>query len=203
MKKTKTRYAVLIIVPVIVLAIIAVAVVVGVSRFNIVPHLVAVVKEGDTKEAFPDINTASLDTEQQKIVSLLQQEYAAQPAGTKYSDGVSEAWCADFVSWIMNTAGYPLENPNSGSWRIPGTYTLREYYESVGRFHAASSDYTPVVGDIMLYDNPSPFGQHTNFVIKNDQGLITTIGGNEPGGIRVKTHTDKDTVGFIGYGSMQ
>jgi len=203
MKKTKTRFVLFIIIPVIVLAAIAVLVVVGASRFNSVPHLIASAKEGNTKEPFPDIDSASLNPEQQKIVTLLKQEFAAQPDGKKYSGGVSEPWCADFVSWIMNSAGYPLENPNSGSWRIPGTYTLREYYQSVGRFHAASSDYTPVVGDIMLYDNPSPFGQHTNFVIKNDNGVITTVGGNEPGGIRVKTHVEKDGAGFIGYGSMK
>ncbi len=52
----------------------------------------------------------------------------------------------------------------------------------------------------MLYDNPSPFGQHTNIVIKNESGIVTTIGGNEPGGIRIVEHATKDTAGFIGYG---
>ena len=52
----------------------------------------------------------------------------------------------------------------------------------------------------MLYDNPSPFGQHTNIVIENDNGVVTTIGGNEPGGIRIVKHEKPDTVGFIGYG---
>jgi len=52
----------------------------------------------------------------------------------------------------------------------------------------------------MLYDNPSPFGQHTNIVIDNDSGIVTTIGGNEPGGIRIVKHVKPDTIGFIGYG---
>jgi len=164
--------------------------------------MVATVTEGNKKESFPAIETGKLDLTQQKIVTLLRQEYKAQPAGTKYSEDVSEPWCADFVSWIMRNADAPLKNPNSGSWRIPGTYTLREYYESIGRFESASSKYSPKVGDIMFYDNPSPFGQHTNIVIKNNNGLITTVGGNEPGGIRVYTHKTKDGVGFIGYGIL-
>jgi hypothetical protein len=52
----------------------------------------------------------------------------------------------------------------------------------------------------MIYDNPSPFGQHTNIVIENTDGIVTTIGGNEPGGIRIIKHTTPDGLGFIGYG---
>lgn len=205
MAKTRTHYGKFIVLPVIFLGLVLLALLiyVGFSRFNIVPHVIATATEGDKTEKFPDIDQSALNEEQLKIVQQLKQEFAVQPDGTKYSDGVSEPWCADFVSWIMNSAGYPLNNPNSGSWRIPGTYTLREYYESVGRFHPADSGYVPKVGDIMLYDNPSPFGQHTNIVIKNNDGLITTIGGNEPGGIRIITHTTKDTIGFIGYGSLE
>ncbi|HEY8885900.1 MAG TPA: CHAP domain-containing protein [Candidatus Microsaccharimonas sp.] len=205
MNKVKKQFGKLYVILVISLAVVIIGVgtFLALGRFNVVPHLIATVEEGNKKESFPVIDSKTLTAEQQKIVVLLKQEYASQPAGTKYSDGVSEAWCADFVSWIMNNAGYPLDNPNSGSWRIPGTYTLREYYQSVGRFHAANSEYSPKVGDIMLYDNPSPFGQHTNIVVKNDNGLITTIGGNEPGGIRVITHKTKDGIGFIGYGSLE
>jgi hypothetical protein len=190
-----------------IIAVICAVAIIGViilfqSRMNLLPHMVATVTEGNKKESFPAIDTGKLDLTQQKIVALLRQEYKAQPAGTKYSEGVGEPWCADFVSWIMKNTDVPLKNPNSGSWRIPGTYTLREYYESSGRFKSAESGYSPKVGDIMLYDNPSPFGQHTNIVIKNNNGVVTTIGGNEPGGIRVYTHTDKDGVGFVGYGIL-
>jgi hypothetical protein len=172
------------------------------SRFNITPNLIGSITASTAKTPFPQIDSSGLSETQQQIITQLRTEYAAKPAGTKYSEGVDEPWCADFVSWIMDQAGVPFTNPNSGSWRIPGTYTLREYYESAGRFKAAASEYSPKVGDIMLYDNPSPFGQHTNIVIKNDSGIITTIGGNEPGGIRVFKHTQKDGAGFIGYGVL-
>lgn len=152
------------------------------------------------RPAFPDIDKSSLSSEQMKLISVLKTEYALNPAGTKYSDGITEPWCADFVSWVFKEAGAPLINPHSGGWRIPGTFTLREYYGSVGKLQLATAGYSPKTGDIMLYDDPSPFGQHTNIVIKNDHGVITTIGGNEPGGIRIVEHTDRDDAGFIGYG---
>lgn len=173
------------------------------SRFNPLPHIAATVTQPNKTESFPAIDDSTLNSHQQKIIALLRQEFQSQPKGTKYSGGVDEPWCADFVSWIMNEAGQPLQNPNSGSWRIPGTYTLRDYYESAGRFKSADSGYSPHVGDIMLYDNPSPFGQHTNIVIKNDNGIVTTIGGNEPGGIRVVTHDRADKAGFVGYGVLE
>jgi hypothetical protein len=161
------------------------------SRFNPLPQIVASQMSSKERVEFPGIDESQLSEEKINMIRILKAEYIANPKGTKYSEGISEPWCADFVSWVFNQMGRPLKNPNSGSWRIPGTYTLREYY---------GSNYSPKVGDIMLYDNPSPFGQHTNIVIKNKNGVVTTIGGNEPGGIRIVEHTEKDKAGFIGYG---
>lgn len=81
---------------------------------------------------FPQIDTTNLHPTRQKIISLTKTEFEAQSTGTKFSQGVREAWCADFVSWIMQQAGAPLKNPHTGGWRIPGTFTLREYYEANG-----------------------------------------------------------------------
>ena len=59
--------------------------------------------------AFPDIDTANLSPTRQKIISLAKTEFKAQSAGTKFSQGAEEAWCANFVSWIMYQAGAPLK----------------------------------------------------------------------------------------------
>lgn len=185
-----------------VIGVVLVGVTVYRSRLNNLPHVGATISQANHKEAFPNIDTAQLDASQQKIIQLLRQEYQAQNKGTKYSGGVEEPWCADFVSWIMNEAGRPLSNPNSGSWRIPGTYTLREYYQVAGKFKSGDSGYQPKVGDVVLYDNPSSFGQHTNIVIKNVNGVVTTVGGNELGGVRVYTHTNADKAGLVGYGVL-
>lgn len=172
------------------------------SRFNPVPQVIHSTVAPQQTEQFPAVDMASLDARQQKIVSLTRQEFQAQPAGTKYSEGVKEPWCADFVSWIMKQADAPLSNPNSGSWRIPGTYTLREYYQSAGKFHAAGTDYQPKIGDIMLYDNPNSFGQHTNIILEIQADAITTVGGNEGGSIHVRTHSAMREPGFVGYGAL-
>ena len=150
--------------------------------------------------AFPDINTANLSPTRQKIISLAKTEFKAQSAGTKFSQGAEEAWCANFVSWIMHQAGAPLKNPHTGGWRIPGTFTLHEYYEANGRFKPVNSGYQPLPGDVAIYRNSPVFGDHANIVLKNDNGALTTVGGNEANRIRVFVNRDKQYDGLLGYG---
>lgn len=151
---------------------------------------------------FPDVDSSSLSSEQVRIVELLKAEHEQQRPGTFYSEGVDEPWCADFVSWIMREAGKPLSNPNSGSWRIPGVYTLQEYYEREGRYVPAG-DYRPAVGDVVLYDNSSWVGQHTNFVVAVDGNSATTVGGNEMGKIRVHTVDWANDSAVVGFGRLE
>ncbi|WLP93252.1 CHAP domain-containing protein [Gordonia sp. NB41Y] len=145
------------------------------------------------------VDTVGLTPTQVRIVELLRSEHAAQRPGTFYSEGVDEPWCADFVSWVLREAGQPLSNPNSGHWRIPGVYTLQEYYEDSGRFEPVGR-YTPRVGDVVLYDRSSGFGQHTNVVVAVDGGTATTVGGNEMGRIRVHRLDWASDAGVVGFG---
>ena len=154
------------------------------------------------ESAFPDIDTANLSPTRQKIISLAKTEFKAQSAGAKFSQGAEEAWCANFVSWIMHQAGAPLKNPHTGGWRIPGTFTLREYYEATGRFKSANSGYQPLPGDVAIYRNSPVFGDHTNIVLKNDNRVLTTVGGNEANRIRVFVNHDKQYDGLLGYGVL-
>ena len=154
------------------------------------------------ESAFPDIDTANLSPTRHKIISLAKTEFKAQSAGTKFSQGAEEAWCANFVSWIMQQAGAPLKNPHTGGWRIPGTFTLREYYEAAGRFKPAGSGYQPRPGDVAIYRGSPVFGDHTNIVLKNDDGVLTTVGGNEANRIRVFVNRDKRYDGLLGYGVL-
>lgn len=206
MEKASTRYRILSLSIIIgsILLVLAAALFVT-SRFNTVPSLLyAAGQSGENKSAFPaDIDQAQLTDTQQKLIALLKVEYETQPDGTKYAQGAVEPWCADFVSWIMKEAGEPLVNPHTGGWRIPGTYTLREYYQREGRFEPVTAVYQPQMGDIVLYDNPSPRGQHTNFVLKNEDGILTTIGGNEAGKIRIQTINPDDDPGLLGYGRLR
>lgn len=100
----------------------------------------------------------------------------------------------------MHQAVAPLKNPHIGGWRILGTFTLREYYEATSRFKPANSGYQPLPGDAAIYRNSPVFGDHANIVLKNDNGVLTTVGGNEANRIRVFVNHDKQYDGLLGYG---
>ncbi|WP_454195330.1 CHAP domain-containing protein [Nocardia sp. Marseille-Q1738] len=157
---------------------------------------------GERLTEFPRLDRSRLDPAQAGIVAVAEREFSDPGAGTKYAEGVDEAWCADFVSWVLREAGAPLANPHSGSWRIPGVYTLQEYYESAGRFVPVGSDYQPRTGDVLLYRESSPFGQHTNIVLRADAGQVTTIGGNEFDEVRIHRFTLADVPGVVGFGRL-
>lgn len=157
---------------------------------------------GEWLRDFPDIDTATLEPLQARVVDIAEAEYADPGAGVKYAEGVVEPWCADFVSWVMREAGAPLSNPNSGSWRIPGVYTLQEYYQNTGRFEAVGTGYRPRTGDVVLYSPDSPFGQHTNIVLLADGDRITTIGGNEDDAVRIHRFALGEISDIVGFGRL-
>lgn len=155
---------------------------------------------------FPDLQTTDFSDSQLKLLYTLREEYAKMPISydanvLKYTQGEKQAWCADFVSWTMREAGRPFTNQNSGSWRIPGVYTLREYFQSQSRYKLAG-DYTPVFGDVAIYAK-TPTNSHTNIVLSVDTKAktMTLIGGNENGRVRIiqnQSYTPgvRDLVGF-------
>ena len=161
------------------------------------------------RQPFPDMKTDDLSNSQIKLVNILKSEYNKQPKSydqnmLNYSQGTQEPWCADFVSWVYNQAGMPLSNPNSGSWRIPGTQTLKQYFKTLGNWQEYNTGYQPKLGDVVIYDkNASPFGQHTNIVLKNEDGTITTVGGNENREVRIQTFKISDHMGIDGYGELK
>lgn len=164
--------------------------------------LVTIDRSGGELE-FPDIDQSRLSHIQQKIVILTKEEFTTQASGEKFSEGASEAWCADFVSWIMKEADVPLKNPHTGGWRIPGTYTLKDYYVAQGRFREVGSGYVPKLGDVAIYQNSPIFGDHTNIVLSNVDGVLTTVGGNENNRVRVYENTARQYAGLLGYGVLE
>ena len=146
---------------------------------------------------------SNLSKGRQNVLRLLLREFESPGQGTKYSEGVAEPWCADFVSWILHEAKIPLKNPHSGSWRIPGVYTLREYFQSVGRYHLLASGYQPLPGDVVFYDEGS-FGTHVNFFVDIDGDTIFTLGGNENFKVFLQQFDYRDEkYGAIGFGQIE
>jgi CHAP domain len=155
--------------------------------------------ESTQAQRFPPVDRAALSSRQLRVIDGLHAQFDAQSPGETYAEGSTEPWCADFVSWVMNQAGTPLENPNSGSWRIPGVYTMQQYYQSVGRFEPPG--FQPRPGDVVLWGEHSPMGLHANVVVAVDGTTLTTVGGNE-GGIRVRTTYVGPDTGLLGYGRL-
>lgn len=77
---------------------------------------------------------------------------------------------------------------------------MQDYYQSAGRFRPAG--YLPQVGDVVMYNDASPFHQHTNIVVGDDAGTVTTVGGNERGTVRVHRFTLADDPGVVGFGVL-
>ncbi|MFX0575773.1 CHAP domain-containing protein [Nocardia nepalensis] len=157
---------------------------------------------GERLTTFPAIDRSALDPTQVRILTVLEREFDAQDDGRKYAEGVDEPWCADFVSWVMREAGVPLANPNSGSWRIPGVYTLQEYYQGADRFVPIGSLYPLHSGDVLFYSEKSPFSQHTNIVLAADGAMVTTIGGNEFGEVAIHRFPLVEAPGVLGFGRL-
>lgn len=149
-----------------------------------------------------DVSANDLSSTQRKVVTLLEQEYKAQPAGAKYTEGANEPWCADFASWIMREAGIAYTGGPESDWRLELVEPITQYYKDQGRFRTASDGYQPQVGDVVMYKDPSPYGNHINIVIKNENGLITSVGGNEGDEIQVSTYRPADDPNLVGYGIL-
>ncbi|NYJ74788.1 CHAP domain-containing protein [Allobranchiibius huperziae] len=152
--------------------------------------------------SFPTV-ASDLTPRQRSILTVARTEWEHPGPSTKYSNGIDENWCSDFVSWVLRHAGYPMSNPNSGSWRIPGVLTLQSYLTKAGRFRAVGDGYAPQPGDIVIYDGGG-FGQHTNLVVEVRGHTIETVGGNQGAGLGRHGITVRQSLlngtGVVGYG---
>jgi uncharacterized protein YbdZ (MbtH family) len=130
-------------------------------------------------------NTATADLSQirQKVVCIAEQQYSLWSSGQvtpaqglfTYTQGNSEEWCADFVSWVYMEAGDPFLTPN---WRISavtvGTPNIQSLPQENPTFQIHSSPYVPQPGDLAIIP-----AQHVELVISVNSAGITQIGGDE------------------------
>lgn len=160
--------------------------------------------------SFPHLDTSTFTPTQQKMLDVMQEEYAKQPTSydatvLQYTEGAKESWCADFVSVVRFEAGKPFSNADTGYWRIPGVESLRDYYASTNAYHLVGS-YTPKFGDVAFYFGETPDGQnreHVAFVLDVRGDTLVTLGGNETdkGILQVRYDKLEDGVkGLNGFG---
>lgn len=89
----------------------------------------------------------------------------------RYTQGRSEPWCADFVSWVYEQSGH------SPFGHQPGVAGIRSWGQRNGLYHDRSL-YRPHSGDIVVFGND----EHTGIVERVDpDGTVHTIEGNTSG----------------------
>lgn len=99
----------------------------------------------------------------------------------KYTNGRTENWCADFVSWVYKAAGKPF-TPTPGvpmvdGWQIPSVDGMLAYLKAKGQFFPKSPTApAPQPGDIVIYKNGM---SHTNIVVEANGYMVKTVGGNQ------------------------
>lgn len=107
--------------------------------------------------------------EGQRVACIARQQWALWQSGSishssllnRYSDDNGyEEWCADFVSYVYKTAGYPFTNGERDNW---DEYNANNVVNINGFTYHAAGSYTPKPGDIAYFDYP---GGHVEIVVE-------------------------------------
>lgn len=137
----------------------------------------------------------------QKLINIAKKEI-----GNNESDGThmkyetymgfsgNDPWCAMFVSWCANQAGF------IDSGIIPKYASCSDgvsWFQSKNAFHKEGSGYTPQPGDIVFFGAGG--GDHTGIVVKADSNNIYTIEGNVSDAVAERTHPRTSKI--YGYGT--
>lgn len=111
-----------------------------------------------------------------RVVEVARREYATEaPAigGAKYTGGSFEAWCADFISYVVSEAGANAQYGNSPHGAPASRWPAVAQWNAAMR-HVPVTDARP--GDLLTYGGDA----HINLLVGPDE----TIGGNESNGLR-------------------
>lgn len=182
----------------------------------VVPDATPPSGEASSSAATPPLvcNTPISSANTNDVVRIAEEELARHPIEydatvLSYSDGVREAWCADFVSYVFNKAGSPFTGGSSGGWRIAAVLSMQAWFRnsSNGSLYFAVGSQLPQPGDVAFYIGAqTPDGgstRHVNIVVSVDakNGTMVTIGGNESNTVRKQTREIKlDASGLVGFG---
>jgi hypothetical protein len=122
-----------------------------------------------------DTSNCATGTEGQKVACTALAQWNLWQSGhpshqtllNNYTDGNGyEAWCADFVSYVYKTAGYPFQSgERGGGW---DEYDANNFQNMAGFTMHQAGGYIPKAGDIAYFDYS---GGHVE---------IVAIGGKNP-----------------------
>lgn len=111
------------------------------------------------------------------------------------------AWCAIFVSWCLDQAGY--DEPQFAACQNQGI----PWFQSNGQW--ADSDYTDIAeGDLIFFDwidndtgSPDGYADHVGLVVGTDGEYVYTVEGNSGDTVATRKYS-LDDVQIVGYGIM-
>lgn len=114
---------------------------------------------------------------------------------TTFTDGNSEAWCADFVSYVLRLAGQPFSGGQSGGWRLAAAAGVRAWFAARGRYVTRATA-QPLPGDIVYFRHG-----HVGIVVAARGDRLQTIEGNASDAVRQRVYPSWRRIGDIdGFG---
>ena len=99
-----------------------------------------------------------------------------------FTDGNAEAWCADFVSYVLRLAGHPFTGGQSGGWRLAAAAGVRAWFAARGRYVPRTSA-RPQPGDIVYFRH-----SHVGIVVAVRGPSLLTIEGNASDAVRQRLY---------------
>lgn len=151
--------------------------------------------------------SSSLSTVRQNVVCVANQELSKWDNGEMkrgtdfytYSYGKNQEWCADFASWVYNTAGYPI-SLGAENGQVSAVSSLKTIAEGGNRFtYHDKAGYTPIPGDLVYQKGGV---SHVSIVVSvnTNENTITIVGGNQGGdgsGANTSTAVTSYTLDFL------
>lgn len=112
-----------------------------------------------------------------------------------FTDGNAEAWCADFVSYVLRLAGHPFTGGQSGGWRLAAAAGVRNWFAARGRYIPRSMA-QPLPGDVVYFRH-----SHVGIVVAARGTRLMTIEGNASDAVRQRLYPDWRSIADIdGFG---
>ena len=118
-----------------------------------------------------------------------------QPYWSWYGFNSRVEWCATYVSWVLNQAGY--SEPKFAACQSQGI----PYFSANGRW--AGRGYKDIApGDVIFFDwEGDGSSDHVGIVIGTDGSRVYTVEGNSGDACKVRDYDINSSV-IMGYGLM-
>lgn len=116
---------------------------------------------------------------------------------SRYQMKAGDAYCAAFVSWVLERAGTPLQH--KWGWGISYVPWLKDHADGLGVFDSVDVRYKPNVGDVVIYSERGERPDHTGIILAVEDEQYTSVEGNYNNGVntRVVSLSDERIIGYF------